>query len=323
MIHSYWWDGSKVHQNIPPAEWKSIIDGDKGLLWIDMEDPIEDEIDYLSDIFDFHTLSIEDCILPVHRPKIDDFDDYIFVIFHAMAVKNTLTRAEDLDILELNLYIGAHYIVSFHEDVIPLMNHVRSRCSMQPSLMTKGSDFLLHLLMDSVVDETTHILQRLEEKLDVIEDNILADKEGSIAEINEFKSIVSKVRKIVVPQLDVVRLLMNKSFSFISDHQVIYFRDIYDHLMTVNDTTHLFREVIASTLDSYLSMLSKKLNDVMKVLTVMTIIFMPLNLIASIYGMNFDVMPELRWEQGYYMVLLVMATIVLAQVWLFRKLKWF
>lgn len=322
MIHSYWWDGVKVRQNIPSSEWKDLMNLGKGLLWVDMDSPTEDEVDLLADIFEFHSLSIEDCIFPIDRPKVDDYDDYLFIIFHAMNARQPLMQAEDLEILELNIYIGSNYLVSFHEDALPTMNHLRSKCSMQSSLLTKGPDFLLHLIMDNIVDDMTKILTRLEDKLDVLEDNIVADHEGALQEISEFKNLISKFRKISGPHRDVVGLLMTKSFSFISDHQVIYFKDIQDHLVHIHDTTNLFREMIANSLDSYMSMLSKKTNVVMKVLTVVTVIFMPLNLIASLYGMNFTWMPWLDSSYGFIGVIISMVLITVALIWGLRRLRW-
>lgn len=322
MLHSFWWDGVKVRQNIPSTEWKEYIDSGKGLLWVDMDNPTEAEVDLLADVFDFHSLSIEDCIFPVDRPKVDDYENYLFIIFHGMNVKGALESADDLEILELNIYIGANYVVTFHEDPLPLLNQLRSKCSMQASLLTRGPDFLLHLIMDNVVDEMTRILGRLDDKMDVLEDSITADDEGALVEINKFKNIISKYRKISGPHRDVIGMLMNKSFSFISDHQVIYFKDIQDHLVNIHDTTNRFREMIANSLESYHSMLSKKTNIVMKVLTIVTVTFAPLNLIASIYGMNFASMPGLGWEYGFYVVIASMLVIMIVLIWLLRKIRW-
>jgi magnesium transporter len=323
MIHAFWCEDSQIRLNVPSTEWHSLMESGKGLLWVDMDAPTEDEIDLLSDVFRFHTLSIEDCIFPNHRPKIDDYGSYIFVIFHAMALKAALATAENLEILELNIYVGRNYLVTFHEDPIVLVNQIRTKCSMNPSLMSKGSDALLHLIMDSVVDDLTRLLDKLEDKLDVTEDKILADEEGALMEINEFKGLLSKFRKVSGPQRDVVRMLMSQDFAFISDHRVIYFKDIHDHLVSINENANLLREVIASTMESYLSMVQKKMNDIMKVLTVATVILMPLNLVAGIYGMNFKHMPELQWPYGYYFTLLLMVAIVVSLVLYFKKVKWF
>lgn len=286
MIHSFHYDGTRLRQNVPVEEWRGLMSADKGLFWVDLEDPTEDEIDYLTDVFGFHDLTVEDCILPNHRPKVDDYTDYLFIIFHAMALKNGLVNADNLQILELQFYLGNHYLVTFHEDPILLVNQTRTRVTMHPALMAKGSDFLLHILMDAVVDEMTRILDRMEDKLDTIEDRILADEEGALQEMNEFKAVVSKFRKFAGPHRDVIRALMSQTFAFISDRRVIYFKDIHDHLVSINETANMFREIMASTLDSYLSMVQKKMNDVVKVLTVFTVIFMPLNLIAGIGGMS-------------------------------------
>jgi len=239
-----------------------------------------------------------------------------------MNVKGALESPEDLEILELNIYVGANYVVTFHEDPLPLLNQLRSKCSMQSSLLTRGPDFLLHLIMDNVVDEMTRIIGRLEDRMDLLEDSINADDEGAFIEINKCKNIISKYRKISGPHRDVIGMLMNKSFSFISDHQVIYFKDIQDHLVNIHDTTNLLREMIANSLDNYHSMLSKKTNVVMKVLTIATVTFAPLNLIASIYGMNFAWMPGLEWYYGFHVIIAAMVIIMIVLIWLLRKMRW-
>jgi magnesium transporter len=329
MIHSFHFNGSAVRQSVPREEWKGILDSRLGLLWLDLDAPTEDEIDILTEIFDFHTLSIEDCILPNHCPKLDDYDRYLFIIFHALSLRQPVRDADSLEILELNIFVGPNYLVTFHDDPIPIMNQLRARCSAQHSLLGKGPDFLLHLLMDNVVDEMTRILDRIEDRLDAIEDKILADEEGALVEINEFKGLISKFRKIAGPHRDIVRMLMSQTFSFIDSHQAIYFKDIHDHLIAINETATMLREVIASTLDTYLSMVSKKLNVVMKFLTIFTVIFMPLNLIAGIGGMSeFTMMADPAswanpwpWLIPYALMILFMTILGVGTFYLLRRSK--
>lgn len=329
MIHSLYHDGATLHQDVPPDEWPAILRSGRGLLWVDLDDPNEKEIDVLTDIFNFHQLTVEDCIFPNHRPKLDDYDDYLFIIFHAMQLQSGTVNADNLNILELQFYLGNRYLVTFHEDPILLLNQTRTRCQMQPGLLAKGSDFLLHILMDGVVDEMTRILDRLEDKLDALEDRILADEEGSLAELNEFKAVTSKFRKFSGPYRDVVRILMSQSFDFISDRRAIYFKDIHDHLVSINETANLFREIMSSTLDSYLSMVQKKMNDIMKILTVLTAIFMPLNLLAGIGGMSeWSMMtnPEnpmkIWWVVSYMIFFLIMCGIGGILLVIMHRKKW-
>lgn len=323
MIHAFWCEDSRLRSHVPQSEWRSLLDSGKGLLWVDMEAATEDEMDLLSDLFQFHSLSIEDCIFPNHRPKIDEYGSYLFIVFHAMALRNSMATAENLEILELNIYLGSNYLVTFHEDPIVVINQIRTKCSMNSGLMAKGPDALLHHIMDSIVDDLTRLLDKVEDKLDIIEDAILADEEGALLAINEFKGLLSKFRKVAGPQRDVVRMLMSQELAFISDHRVIYFKDIHDHLISINENANMLREVISSTMDSYLSMVQKKMNNIMKVLTVVTIVMMPLNLIASIYGMNFKHMPELSMPHGYLLILLLMHAIAATLILYFRKIKWF
>ncbi|PIU46513.1 MAG: magnesium and cobalt transport protein CorA [Candidatus Hydrogenedentes bacterium CG07_land_8_20_14_0_80_42_17] len=323
MLQVFWSDSSGVKQQIPSEEWKALLLDPKGLLWVDIENPTEDELDLLSDVYEFHPLSIEDCIFPNHRPKIDDYEEYLFVIFHSMAIKGDVYSQENLDILELNIYLGPNYIVTVHEDPIPVIRQVKTKCSMNNSLLCKGTDFLLHLIIDTVVDDETRIFDRIEDKLDEIEDEIIADKGGALEKINEFKGLLSKFRKVSGPQRDVIRMMMSHSFSFISTHQVIYFKDIHDHLISINENTTLMKEMIASMMESYYSMISKKLNDVMKILTVVTIIFLPLNLITGFYGMNLQYLPpESQWEYSNVFIILFMLLIAVTLVLFFRKKKW-
>ncbi|MBL4888746.1 MAG: magnesium/cobalt transporter CorA [Candidatus Lindowbacteria bacterium] len=323
MLHAIWHNGSEIVRDVPLDDWPKILESQEGLLWVDLDNPSGDELDLLSDIFKFHPLAIEDCVLPHQRPKIDDYDSYLFVIFHALSFHSPQSTEKDLDVLELNLFVGPNYVVSMHEDSITQVGRVRSKCIVQPAMMTKGSGFLLHAILDQIVDDMMQFLVILEDKLDEIENMIMLADEDSINELYTFKELISKFRKVAGPQRDVVRLLTSEKFAFIDAHQTIYFKDVFDHILNVTETVNHIREVVSKANEQYLSMVSRKMNDVMKVLTVVLTIFLPLQLIAAIYGMNFKNMPELDWQYGYFGILFVMSLVAIGMAALFRRLKWF
>lgn len=323
MIFAAWYDGAQLTIGIPPEKWAELLAKKSGLLWVDIEAPLEDEIDYLTDIFKFHPLAVEDCVIPFHRPKIDEYDDHLYIIFHAIGMRTEMEVPKSVEILELNIFIGQNYVVTFHEDPIPQVAQIRSRCNIKTNLMNRGPGFLIHGIMDQIVDDMTRQLAYLEDYLDSIEDMVISGSEKSMTELDKFKSLVTEFRKIAGPQRDVVRMLSSNTFAIIEPTQALYFRDILDHLLIVTETVTHIRDGISATVDTYISVVNRQMNNVMKALTVVIAIFLPLQFITGIYGMNFRYMPELNWESGYYLVLALMGLVGIFMALLFRKLRWF
>jgi magnesium transporter len=291
-----------------------------GLLWVSLENTDEEEItSILRDAFHFHPLAIEDCLTVGYQtPKIDDFGTYIFIITHALGL------GPEFEMVELNAFLGEKFLVTSYQG--PTMSPIQmvwKKLDRDERLASHGSDFLLHAILDVQVDEFTPLIDQIDEEIEVLEDAVLGHPHPSVLErILDLKHRIMSLRRIIGPQREVMNRLSRDDFPQITKQSRIYFRDIYDHLVRIQDMTESIRDLISGSLDIYLSATSNRLNEVMKALTIVSTIFLPLSFVAGVYGMNFQFMPELNWKYGYLMVWGVFILIVAGMLWFFKKRGW-
>ena len=294
-----------------------------GFVWVSLGNSDEAEISsILSDIFHFHPLSIEDCLSHGYQtPKVDDFTDYIFMIAHALRPASSL---ESLETMELNLFIGNNYLVTcYRDDAMPPIDFVWRRLDRDNRLYLNGPDFLAHAILDALVDDYMPILDEMDEQIEWLEDQVLATPEPKTLErILNLKHTVMSLRRIISPQREVINRLTRDDFPQIDRQSRIYFRDIYDHLVRIQDLSENIRDIVSGALDIYLNSTSLRLNVIMKALTIVSTIFLPLSFVAGVYGMNFHYMPELSWKWGYPLVWLVFLSILSGMIWYIRKNRW-
>ncbi|MCX7919258.1 MAG: magnesium/cobalt transporter CorA [bacterium] len=300
---------------------RRALDSPDSVLWLDLEAPDDMEIDILVQEFDFHPLSIEDCIFPQNRPKLEEFPNYCFIVFHSISYDPEPNKG--LSFAELDIFIGKNFIVTVHDEPLRNITTTKARCKEKQDVMKKGPDYLLHLLLDSMVDSYFPIIDQMDEQIDKIEDLVFTSPTTQLLnQIFTLKRNLIAFRKTINPQREIINLLTRRDFPFIQTTTLVYFRDVYDHLFRMVDTIDTYREIISSALEAYLSVTSNQLNSIMKTLTIIATIMMPLTLISSIYGMNFEFFPELKWKYGYPMVLTVMAIIALGMLYYFHRKKW-
>lgn len=323
-MRSIYFSGDQFQSDIPVAQFTAIIEQGQGLLWVSLEHPTPDEVNQvLGEQFHFHPLAIEDCQSTGYQtPKLDDFGDYLFIIAHALAPNDTF---EDLPTNELNIFLGKNYIVSFfNAESMPPVDALWQRLPKDERLHQFGADFLCHALLDDMVDDYLPYLDRLEEEIDELE-NLVAERPhpDTLARILELKHYTISFRRVIAPQREVINRLSRDEFPVIDNQSRIYFRDVYDHLVRINDLVDMIRDMAASALDVYLNSTSLRLNEVMKALTIVSTIFLPLSFLAGVYGMNFQHMPELAWNWGYPLVWVVFIFIVIGMLAFFKKKGWF
>ncbi|MFJ5622289.1 magnesium/cobalt transporter CorA [Peribacillus loiseleuriae] len=307
---------TKDDETLYNVELDELNEMDAAWYWVDFANPTEEEASLLSSTFQFHPLAIEDSLDDFNqRPKIDFYEDYEFLVLHAL-------KKDNLKAIELNMFISEKFIVTFHkedirelETVWDLMNR---NCSMR-----KGPFFLMHGLIDKLVDEYFPLVYRIEEELNWIEDNT---KNETIAELIErlfdLRAEMSTLRKTILPMRDMLyRMNYSDRLSYLKERH-LYFNDVHDHLLKLVEMLESYRDFSSDIRDSYLSVNSNSLNTSMMTLAVITTIFMPLTFIAGIYGMNFNHMPELHWRYGYYAVIGIMALIAVLMCGLFIKKGW-
>jgi magnesium transporter len=292
-----------------------------GLLWIDIEDVTDEDAKLLSDVFGFHPLAVEDCISrDIHPPKIDDFEDYLFVIVHGI---NYHTESEVVETTELAFFMGKNYVVTTHDVPMRSITSMLDRIQKDGRLMRRGADFLVHDIIDTLVDNIMPTIEQMDEKSDQLEDEALhKPKRETLMAIMQLKRSILSLARIILPQREIVNRLGRGEYNLISERAQIYYRNIFDHLVRIEMLTVGLRDMTESVLSTYLSSVSNRMNEVMKVLTLIATIFIPLTFIAGIYGMNFTNMPELTWRYGYSVILGVMAVIGISLAVYFRRKKW-
>jgi magnesium transporter len=289
--------------------------------WIDLEDPTVKEATILEDPFRFHPLAIEDCLSEVHHPKVDDYDDYIFIIVHGIrfdAPSDTfITR-------ELDIFLGRDFLVTHHKGPMRSITAAREQCgkSIQAG-MPRGVDFLLHQIMDQMFEHYFPNLDAIEDKIQLVQVEVFENpSRETLDRIFALKRDVAQLRRICAPQREIVHRLSRGEFKVISGKAAVYFRDIYDNLYRIVDASYSYQDMMQGTLDAYLSAVNNRLNETMKRLTVIGALLMPLTLITGIYGMNFEFMPELKWRYGYFLILGAMGALCAGLVYFFRKREW-
>lgn len=282
--------------------------------WVDFDNPTEEEASLLSSHFRFHPLAIEDCLHYLQRPKLDYYEGYDFFVLHTLN-QNTLAPEE------IDIFLGKNFIVSFHLLPSTEIELVWQKLNIDKSSLDKGSKYLFYQIMDKIVDEYFPSIYQLEDNLNELETKEAAD--NLIEDVYAIRSQLLKLRRTVFPMRELMYRILNSERVIIPKDERVYFMDIYDHLLKLSEMIESNREMTADIRDSYLSINSNRMNEIMKTLTVMTSVFIPLTFIASIYGMNFEYMPELSYRYGYYVVLTVMLIVgSFMIIWLWRK-GWF
>lgn len=290
------------------------------LHWLDLEAPSEEEIELLKAGHPFHPLAIEDCLEPTHHPKVEEFDDHLFIIIHAVDFS---VAKERFGTTELDIFLGERFLVTFHRKSVRSITTMRERYQKMEWVLRRGTDYLLHEVLDLLVDYYMPALERFEEQIDAVETEIFADPTPeTLSKAFQLKREVLHLKRIVLPQRELLNRLARGEFEIVVENQRIYFRDVYDHLYRIAESADFYRDMVTGLLDGYLSQVSNKLNVVMKTLTIFATILLPLTFIAGVYGMNFAHMPELEWRYGYFVVLAGMATIAGGMLYLFRRKGW-
>ena len=294
---------------------------DESVIWINVGGVHRlDVVETLGRQFCLHPLLLEDVANTDQRPKLDDYESYIFVVMKMMS----LTARNEITVEQVSLVLGKNYVVSFQENGTDVFQTVRERLrGGKGRLRHSGADYLLYALIDAIVDQYFAVLELLGEKIEALQQKVVADpKPETLNDIHALKRQLLFVRRAVWPLRDVMNNLSRSDCPCLQQPTKVFFRDVYDHVVQMVDTIETLREMVSASLDIYLSSVSYRLNAVMRVLTVITTIFMPLGFIASIYGMNFEYMPELRSPWGYPLVLAVMAAVGVGMLILFRKKRW-
>jgi len=290
--------------------------------WINIDGLHNTEIiEKLGKEFELHPLILEDILNTGQRPKFEDFDNYVFIVLKMLSYDepNQTTQAE-----QVSLVLGANFVISFQESIGDVFEQIRDRIRNSKGRIRKmGPDYLTYALLDAIVDNYFLILEKFGEKIESMEEELVAEpNEKTLQQIHAIKREMVFLRKSVWPLRELISSLERSESKLIKESTGIYLRDVYDHTIQVIDTVETFRDMVSGMLDIYLSSISNKMNAVMKVLTIIATMFIPLTFVAGIYGMNFKYMPELEWKWGYLAVWIVVVIIGICMLIYFRRKKW-
>jgi magnesium transporter len=293
--------------------------------WIDLTDPTAEELELLRLRFGFHPLALEDCAHLDQRPKLEEFGDHTFLVTQSFGCSEPQVR--NLQLFELHAFLGTDYLVTVHSGRIPAVDKLWARGCAAQSPLERGPDFLYYLLADALVDEGFPILDRISDEIESIENEVLLNpRREAFARIFELKRLLVQMRKVLTPQRDMVAMLARRGDARVSDRTALYFRDIFDHLVRLSESIEANRDLLGNSVDAYLSSVSNRTNEVMKYLTVLSAVFLPLSFIVGFFGQNFEHLPGFSsWAQSHVLTWFMVAACVsvpLLMLGWFKKKGW-
>lgn len=295
----------------------------KGVTWLCFQGiPEAPVLEELGLYFGLHSLTLEDILNTDQRPKMEDYGDYLYLVLRMFDLENP-NRGE-VKSEQISILFGANYVLSFEERENDTFTAIRERLrNTKGRLRKSGPDYLIHALTDAIVDHYFLILENLGERIEELEEELVkTPSAGFLNALQGLKKEMILLRKSIWPLREMITGLERSESPLISKSSLLYFRDIYDHTIHIIDTMETFRDMLSGMLDIYLSSISNRMNEIMKVLTVIATIFMPLTFIVGVYGMNFKYMPELEWRWGYPMVWVVLLVIAGGMIVYFRRRNW-
>lgn len=314
-------DGS-AQTNLRPEELSLALRDQHGTLWVDfVNEPPETCEPILLGTFKFHPLAVDDALQESHVPKVDDWGDYLYIVLHAIALDNQ--DDGQVDTLELDIFLGKNYIVTHHDHPISTVDRVWAICHRDERHPKKGADHILYLLADELVASYMPVVEKIDEAIELIEDQVFDQPTQTMLEqLFTLKRVLLHMRRIVTPQREVINKLARDDYDVIDPHDRVFFRDVYDHLVRLHDINESMRDLVGGALDTYLSVVNNRMNEVMKTLTVITTLFMPISFLVGFFGMNFfqPVTPLDMWTDRPAL-LLTLAAIIFIPVSLYLWIR--
>ena len=327
MIRSLYFVPDKpIQKNLPPQDFPKFIQNQEGLLWVDfVNEPPEDCLPILQD-FKFHPLAIDDALQETHVPRLDDWGDYVYIVFNYMDVKKNGDGWES-HVDELDVFLGQNYIVTHHDEPITAIEETWISCDRDPRTLQEGADHLLYKIADYLITEYMPIVEKIDDAIDQIEDQVFDQPSPrTLEQLFAIKRVLLAMRRIVLPQREVMNKLARDDFKVVDPKDRIFFRDLYDHLVRLHDLNESLRDLVGGVLDTYLSVINNRMNEIMKTLTIITVLFMPLTFLTGYFGMNFfEPLGNLKaWttDPVFYLTLAVIFILPINMYLWFRRRTW-
>jgi magnesium transporter len=305
---------SALDINFPVEKLDSALRSKKGLLWVDFSgEPNESCEPILREVFGFHPLAVDDALQETHTPKVDDWGDYVYIVLNSLDYDEELTD-KSLHTDELDIFLGKNYVVTHHDKPIIALDQVWTACQRDVRHTQDGADHLLYKIVDFIVAGYMPIVTKLDDEIDDIEDQVFnKPTRETLEQIFALKRALLSMRRVITPQREVLNKLARDDYRIIDPHDRIFFRDVYDHLVRLQDLNESMRDLVGGVLDTYLSVINNRMNDVMKTLTVITTLFMPISFVAGFFGMNFfePTAHLVEWTSNPAFIVMLTITILL------------
>ena len=295
-----------VRSNLSRDEIESALKSGTGTVWVDIDIRDPAAVAMLSDVFHFHPLAIEDSLNPQSRVKIEEYSNFLILIVRTIAFVEQTEDPYDIETVNLTCFLGKNFLVTAHGGDTSPIDQTRGVIEKKPELVSAGPSRLMHAVVDEAVNAYFPILDQLDEFMDTLEEKVFASfDQGAMREIFSVKRLVLSLRRHLAPERDVFNVLTNRPSSLLTPDAQVYFRDIYDHVLRINDSLETYRELLSNTLDSYLTQVSNRLGTVTKALSVAATLSIPFVVVSGMWGMNFENIPLSHDRNGFWMMLVL------------------
>lgn len=326
-IFVYRQGSNHVEEAFSPSDLPGLLADQENVIWVDIRGEHEAYLpqikDMLLNVFEFHYLTVEDCLETRNQPKVEAFPDYFYFIVHG--VKPGETSPTNFVTKELDGYLGTNFVVTFHIERFRSIKNVKQQVRSSPFACQRGAAYLLHQILDNVIDYYMPLLDEYDAAINDLEEHVLQTHRRDsqvLQEIMDLRRGVARLKRISARQLDVLYRMSHGEFPQIPENILPFFRDVHDHLLRISDLAEGYRDLVSGLFEIHFSVIATKTNDAMKTLAVISAIILPLTLLAGIYGMNFENMPELRTRYGYFVILAAMALVTIALLFYFWRRGW-
>lgn len=308
-----------INFDVPRKKITELVENPDYIMWLDIDEPYKEDMDWLKENFGFHPLDLEDCISLIERPKIDVYEDYHFLVMHFPVFDKTTRR---LLPIQVNVFLGTNFLVTIRKGYIKSLNRTFENVSKDKELLYKGTDYLLHKVVDDLVDYCFPILEKIRGNIQNVENMVFnGATRQTIRDILIIKRNIILFRNILDPQIRILRGIEVRDSKFIAEELEVYFGDIVDHLQKIEDSLESYGEIIESLQDAHQSIVSNHINEIMKILTIISIMMLPLTLISSIYGMNI-MLPISKSPIAFLIIISIMILMALGMFIYFKIKHW-
>lgn len=324
MIKTYWYNyvENKMYHDVDLTQIDLLLSSPNSLLWIDIYDCSPNELHYIGNIFEFHPLALEDCLQVSPRAKIDRYDNYHFFVFHALRYSEDVLEKDEISSIELDVFMGPNYIVTIHPIALSAVGKAARISLKEPTLMNRGPEYLLYSIVDNIVDDYFPIIERLGERIDELEDDIFILRGQQITEeILALRRTIILLRKVLIPQRRIFSNINGRYSFFVKEDNMPYYLDLVDNLDSIIDAANAYRELVNSSLETYYSIINGRTSEIITVLTIISVIMMPLTVITGFYGMNVD-LPGQNNPLSVWYILAGMIALSCSMLLSFRLKKW-